>query len=207
MAGKAIAVNGRAMRPWFDYLWNLLGALFLGRPSAEKLFLVEEVSRVERNNGTIVAPTSVLQASARPETKLGRARVVDLVLPHQFLLKRTVRAPKAARAKLREIAHLDLLRRTPFGMEDVYTSLSKATGGDGVLKATQWILKKTDLVSFIERLEQNRLQIRRVLVEDEGMQLVLIDRTEDLAPSGRLWRRANLSLFLLAAVLSVIAWG
>ncbi|KNG93790.1 hypothetical protein ATO11_11490 [Pseudaestuariivita atlantica] len=133
-------------------------------------------------------------------------RVIDLVVPPDLVLKRTVTAPATARGKLEELALLDLRRRTPFGPEDVHWTLDPPHVAGDTLTATQWVAKRADVAAWRERLEEAGYRLRKLVVEGASGSRTIADFTRQIAPGAQRVIGLNLALALIAAGAATFGW-
>ena len=171
-----------------------------------------------------VLPESVLAEDAAPDASPvpragARPRRADAYLPAAMFLKRRIRAPRAARGKLAQIAALDLVRRTPFEARDVHNVLSRprpagdAVGADQRVGdqwvADQWVITREDLERIRARLRRQGYLLRRVHVAGEtGLRPVASFEAES-SRRARWWPRLNLVLLGTAIGLHVgaLSWS
>lgn len=187
------------MRFLSDALPDWLSALVLGQPITRALSF-GSVGSVKRQKGGLIAPAAWLNPDADVPTKKGR-RYVDVVLPGRQLLKRTVKLPKTPRRMLGRAVTLDMLRRTPFKPEQIYSVLSDVQADAASTTLTQWIARRDDVDGLRARLAQAGLTVRRVLVEGSPT-APLADFTSEIYPAGQVWRALN-----IVAVLVVLGAG
>lgn len=162
------------LRVGFDQLTpQWFKTMFLGLPAAGVLRFGEKAERM-------TLPRTVLTTSTKGDQPR-RTRVVDALLPTEFLLCRTIDAPPDSRGSHWMIAELDLQRRTPFTPDDVHWTLDTASAGK-TGHMTQWIAKRSDVTHFRTLLRSHGYQVRRFLVEGTPNQAVLADFTSQIAP-------------------------
>ncbi|WP_159086868.1 PilN domain-containing protein [Loktanella sp. Alg231-35] len=132
-------------------------------------------------------------------------RNVDVVLPQEILLERSIEIPPTAVSKHRAIAELNLLRRTPFNLSEVHWVLSgDATSKSDVL--CQWVAKRSDLSHYRNMLLSHGYRVRRFVVAGQKGQAVLADFTSDVAPRAATWRRMNVLLLIGAIGAGLLLW-
>jgi len=190
---------------WFGRLSDQFAALFLGRPQALQLSFDANITQVSRKHDKLLAPASLLRAGG-PVVAATPGAVVDIILPSDVLLVRSITAPRSARGKLAEVATLDLMRKTPFKMADVHVALSPQEAGEEELKASQWVIKRGELDAILRRLQELGLRTRKVLIDAGGRCITLVDRTHSIAPKAKIWLRSNLLLLLVAGALALFLW-
>lgn len=147
------------------------------------------------------APVSVLTTQGNAT----RTRLVDVVLPTERILERTIPIPPTPIAKHYAIAELDLLRRTPFTNEQAYWALGKAANAKST-NLRQWVAKKADIAQFRSTLSSNGFVVRRFLVNDDDGVVTLVDFSTDIAPNAGLWRKLNLALIVGIAGALMSLW-
>lgn len=181
MSGKmgktAVARQGKGLGDYFP-VW--LQETFFGRPTARQMTLEDALAK----------------------GKGGRRRVVDIVLPQSFLLRRILANPPQSRRNWAAFARLDLMRQTPFSVDQVKWSLTETRKGDA-RELTQWIAKTSEINSVTTRLEERGLTPRQFLFRADGTLHVLTKGQT----GGRRWLAAlNAALLLLPLGALTAAW-
>ena len=184
-----------------DGLWDVtphwFRKVFLAEPPARQLRFGEGKRR-----GIITKPSSILGQAG---TVTSRAKTVDVILPPELLLRRTIPTPPSAVVTHNDIAALDLVRRTPFLPKDVYWVL----GNESTAKTTelvQWIAKKTDITHYQTMLKSHGYKVRRFLIADGKTHTTIADFTSNIAPRAHLWRRMNAILCIAIIGFCVSIW-
>lgn len=190
-AGMGLPVQGLAL----GFL-NWLRAVFLAQPTATPLRF-GDVETMSWHEGAVLAPLALLDEVA-PELARGKPGTVDARLPADHLLRRELIVPWAARSRLRQVAALDLIRRSPFSADEVYWGLEPPERRDTMLRVVQWVVRREDVARLGLRLRGCGLELRRVGVW--GRPVTLVDLGEQGQWARRL-RRTNLAL--LGAILAV----
>lgn len=195
---KSFLMGTGAVRFLSDAMPDWLSALILGQPMARALSF-GPVDTLTRRKGSYTAPLAWLKAGADVPQKRGK-RFVDVVLPKGQLLGRAVKLPKAPRRMLNRAVTLDMLRRTPFKPDQVYSLLTDVQTDAAGTTLTHWIARRDDIDGLRARLATAGLLVRRVRVDDTPG-APLADFSAEVYPAGRLWRRLNaVALLALVAV-------
>lgn len=199
MAGRAPSRLGAWMNAQFRALVpDWFGAVFLGVPLARKLRFDPAVDGVTSRFGRLTAGTSLLSHDSPPKKRL-RKTIVDAYIPAEHFLKRTVSAPRGARAKLDMLAELDLRQATPFRPEEVRFLLDQPKTTEDTVYATQWVAKRADIELWAKRLAMHGLRLRKVFVANSDLSMPIADLTLQIAGAGRKLRFLNAGLALMAA--------
>ncbi|QYZ67222.1 MAG: hypothetical protein OI74_15280 [Gammaproteobacteria bacterium (ex Lamellibrachia satsuma)] len=101
------------------------------------------------------------------ETHLRDARKVELILPSDYILNKTLTLPKAAEENLREVISFQMKRETPFEPSQVYYDYL-VTGRDKKSKTVQvtlYVAMKQQVDSLLERLRDYNVRIDQVTAE------------------------------------------
>lgn len=182
-----------------------LKAMFFGMPMATEVQFSKDVTTIARRKGQLIAPESLLQIGS-PETPPVRSRIVDVLIPDTFFLKRKIEAPTTADKNLKKLVALDMVRRTPFRPVTVYWAISKPHKSGNTLHVEQWIIKR----NYIERLQQRAakagLRIRKVFVEGAPIQHPIADLSASVTPNAKRWRVLNGILAIGAVGLAAMVW-
>jgi len=173
-------------------------AMFLGQPSAVPLAFSNDATGLTQKSGKLTAPLGWLEeGSAAP--LIPRSKVVDIFLPKDEFLTRRLEVPKKSLKQLQKIAELDLIQKTPFRPEQVY-SVQTVSGTDTVSALVdQWIIRRDRVALIREALLHQGLHVRQVKIAAQDAS-VLADFSSDIAPLGRIWRRLNLFLFAIVLI-------
>ncbi len=133
-----------------------------------------------------------MPASALLSTEISKThnKTVDAVIPNEQILLRRIHIPPSAVSGHASIAELDLLRRTPFAATDVYWALNPDRDSKSA-ELIQWVAKRTEVERFRKALQLHGYRVRKILTEQDGVQAVLSDFTNEIAPRAKLWRRLN----------------
>lgn len=180
-------------------------AMFFGVPMASKLKFSKNIKDIVKKRGYFIAPTQLLNSEI-PSLKPMRKRVVDATVPSAFFLKRTVEAPASARKKLIAIVELDMVRRTPFRPDTVYTLNGRPKKLGNSIFIDQWIAKRVDIEDLRARFDALGLRIRRIYVDDVTAQGPIADLSGMISPNTNRWRGLNALLFLGAIILAGMVW-
>jgi general secretion pathway protein L len=175
-------------------------AMFLGSPMPRALHFRADVQRIILRNGSVLAPASILSGTAPvPDTNV--RGLVSLSLPKSVLMERKLELPGMKGSAALEAARLDLMRRTPFRPNEVYTLMKPmGTKGDFV----QWVARKADVDSLVARLASAGLRVGSVRIEGEEAAGILADLTGQALPFRKVWRRTNAALG--TALVATIGW-
>lgn len=180
------------------FIPDWLSAMFSGVPVAGKLRVIGDDHAPSQDE-----ITSAQLSRALPNNATGKAKIVDVCLPKDLLLARSVAVPKGAEGNINEIAQFDLLRKTPFKVSDIYwVTTAYAIGG----ACTQFVMKRSQSVIYRNALEASGFQVRKFTVEDASRALTLADFSKEIAPFGWLWRRVNGVLGAAACLLILGLW-
>lgn len=177
--------------------------MFFGIPNARPLRFTHGTAQILPTKGGYTAPIGLL-ASDMQGVKPKTTRVVDLCLPNEGLLCRTLSVPVASRNKIDRIVELDTLQKTPFKAEEVYSTFHVGPKKGSSHEITQWIARRDQIASLLARLEKLGLKIRQVRV-DGAEAPALADFTRHIAPRAKLWIATNFFLLLASAGIG-FAW-
>lgn len=177
--------------------------MFLGRIFAPKVLFDSNVRKIKSRGQVIVAPIRLVSQDV-PLESLGKQRIVDIVLPEFFFLKRHIEVQASAIKSLHQIAELDLIRRTPFQPKDVHWVLSSPNRLDNKITVSQWVASKTDIDTLQQRLKKYGLHIRQIYIENQQDvgPIVELSGTQNT----RIWRRLNIGLSLIATSFIMLLW-
>ncbi|MEO8531356.1 MAG: PilN domain-containing protein, partial [Deltaproteobacteria bacterium] len=126
---------------------------------------------------------------------------VALTLPKSLMMERSLELPGLSNAAADAAARLDLLRKTPFRPNEVYTLLAPLPGPNG--RYRQYVIRKSDVSDVATRLAKLGLRTGPVLVEGEASG-TLADLSDQWLPARKLWRRLNATLAL--GIIAALAW-
>ncbi|WP_322892196.1 MULTISPECIES: PilN domain-containing protein [unclassified Yoonia] len=193
--GTLSELTGKISDALYESVPSWLRVAFFAEPVARLLYIGETPPE-----GAMAKPESVL-------TTRGQVRghkVVDVLVPTALLLARTIRMPATSKINRKALAELDLLRRTPFALDEVYWTLGANTDRNADTY-TQWVAKRSDIVSFRSALATHGFRVRRFLIAGHPSASVLADFTADIAPHAKLQRRINYGAagVIVLALLSV----
>lgn len=181
----------------FQIVGGGLSALFLGQPLARRMTVSAEISKAKR--GTL--PAAFLYQPS--ETRSTKRRIIDLYLPPDEFLTRTINIPPAAKRKAADIARLDLIRRTPFQPKDVHSLLSAANRDGDHFTCTQIIIERDTLAQYKRNLATHGYRLRRVYARVPSFAEPIADFTASVAPRRKLWLSIN--AFLAASACAAFA--
>ncbi|MDO6591945.1 hypothetical protein DS901_02475 [Loktanella sp. D2R18] len=180
-----------------DLIPNWFKTVFLGMPTAKKL-------RFDGKRSDNSLPINIL-VNGELGDKPKQMVTVDAVLPTDLLLRRTIEIPPAARSSQTMVAKLDLQRRTPFKLSEIYWALdAEQTGTEN--QAIQWVAKRADITQFRTVLRSHGYAVRRFVTDGKTKQTTIADFTADIAPNARFWRRLNIALCILVIGFGVAIW-
>ncbi|KPU83956.1 hypothetical protein JI58_06660 [Marinosulfonomonas sp. PRT-SC04] len=179
--------------------------MFFGMPMATKVGFSNGVKTISRRNGQLVAPQSLLQLDS-PETPPVPSRIVDVLIPEAFFLKRKIEAPVSAGKSLNKLVNLDMVRRTPFRADTVYWAISKPYKSGNSLHVEQWIIKRGEVDRLQQRAAKAGLYIRKVFVEGAITQHPIADLSASVAPNAKRWRVLNGTLAIGIIGLAAMVW-
>lgn len=182
-----------------------LKAMFFGAPMATEVQFAKDSETIVRRKGQLIAPYSLLQKGG-PEIRPVRSRIVDVLVPENFFLKRGIEAPLTAGKNLKKLVELDMVRRTPFRPETVYWAISKPHKSSDTVRVDQWITKRSDIEQLQRRVERAGLQIRKVFVEGAQTPDPIADLSASVTPNAGMWRLLNATLALGAVGLAAMIW-
>jgi len=165
------------------------------------IFLAEPAARLLRLDQD-AAQRALLD---KPGEATVQQKVVDVVLPQDVFLRRTIAIPPTALGRHHDIAALDLVRRTPFAPTEVHWALTD-TREAKTTELIQWVIKKTDITRYRTNLASQGFLARRFLMGTDARQLTIADFTADLAPGARMWRRLNAGFVLLIIGFATAIW-
>lgn len=163
-----------------------LRAVCLGVPMAKVLHFVEEGMEADR--------LSFAAAALKGEQCLPRAKqqkIVDVVLPEDFFLKRTVTMPRKARGRMQAVAQLDLLQKTPFRDHEIMWISAAVTPAGNQIHVQQIIALNSDIAAWRAVLAAANYPLRRIYTDVDGQRLCIADFTGQLAPRAGLLRGGN----------------
>lgn len=130
---------------------------------------------------------------------------VGLRLPADRFFPRRVVLPAATRGRLDEILSLDLTRRTPFKLDDVYHDHFVGEPEPGKLVVRQWIVRRAFVHEAVSELALHDLSFVEGLQPGQEAPRVRL-RTD--AKTARSWtRRAFLGLLIVTAMAALAAGG
>lgn len=198
MAGINIEHIGTLLRDALhDVVPQWFRTMFLGEPATSILWFGKEQMR-----GAISEPVAILMTRGAGNN---RTKVVDAVLPSSVLLRRVIAIPPSSPATHKDIATLDLLRRTPFKPADIRWVLAGDRNSKSV-QLIQWVAKRSDIAHFLTMLSSHGYQVRRFLVEDGQGQTILADFADDIFPQARIWRKVNAALTVAITGIGAFLW-
>lgn len=179
-----------------------LRTTFAGYPMARAISFVPS----NKAKGRATLSQDLLTMDSPKTAKTKRRKQIDVVAPSEMFLKRTIKVPKSAAAKLHAMATLDLRQHTPFNPQDIHWQLDTPQKQGGSIEATQWVVKRTDVEKWRMRLAVQGYQVRRVFVQGAQASQPIADFSDELAP----WRRGlvmlNGVLVLTATAAALAAW-
>lgn len=161
--------------------------LFWGMPFARVRHVGDGRSRVS---------ASMLQAPATGASPK-RLKMIDVVLPKNVCLSRSLTLPPANRRNLQSMAALDLARKTPFREAEISWALLRAKPAQDRTHV-QYIAKDKELRAYRENLASHGFSVRQFLIRDHEQQEVLAEYIDQVAPNRRRTRVFNTLLALVA---------
>lgn len=182
-----------------------LKAMFFGMPLAAEVRFSKDMEVISDKNSHLIVPQSLLQAGG-PSIVPVRRKIVDAFIPQNFFLQRRIEAPSTAVKNLWKLAELDMVRKTPFRVDDVYWAISKPNRSNGSLKVEQWIARRSDIEQLLVRAAEVGLHIRKIFVEGDPMPQPIADFSSSITPGARRWRFLNGALAIGALGLSAMIW-
>lgn len=182
-------------------LWSLI-------PKWARVLLFAEVSATQISvaamgvggKGTIPQDALISHGNARRPNQ-----IVDVVLPVSKLLRREIAIPPKAESKRDAIAQMDLVRRTPFQLEDVEWVLTSRNEHRST-HVVQWVAKKSDLQAFRQSLASHGYRVKRFMVPDLHEPIAISDFSQEISPASGIFRRINLGCLILATVACGYLW-
>ncbi|WJY20384.1 PilN domain-containing protein [Fontisubflavum oceani] len=186
-------------------LLQLCRAVFFAEPLARPAFFVDEVEAPIVTPRGIALPTAILSGSfEQATTKMDVC--VDLFLPEESALQRTLQLPPAVEHRLDEVIKLDLIRSTPFVLGEIYTTRSKPIIENCELTVEQWIVKTATIDAVVDRLGAIGLAVKQVRLHHPLAKVPFVDLTGRLAPNQRRWQLTNIALFAGALLMLLYVW-
>lgn len=179
--------------------------MFFGEPAVTEIRFAKNTHKIVRHKGQLFAPQTLLQPDG-PTISPIQNRIVDIQIPQSFFLKRTVEAPISARKNLIKTAELDMIRRTPFRPDAVYWAITNPVKSDKILRAEQWIAKRTDIDQLQQRAKKAGLLIRKAFVAGVPLSGPIADLSALATPNAKRWRILNSVLAISAVVLASVIW-
>lgn len=177
-------------------------AMFLGQPMARRVRFAAEGQTPKRGQ----LPVEALTADPQDIKPKRPRRTVDALVPQSLFLARRISAPRTGKARLEQMAALDLRQRTPFGPEDVHWLLDRPSQAGNSTEARQWVVKRSDVQDWARRLKTRGLRLRRVYVEGADTAVPIADFSGTLAPRAGRVRLLNGALALVTVGALAAGW-
>jgi len=187
---------GDMLRDGLRYLAPVwLRRMFLAEPAASLL-------RLDRSKPYGLSPSVLLETQGKvPKPN----KTVDVVFPADIFLRRKISIPPTSRGQQRQVAAMDLVRRTPFKETEVHWALSDSKDTQAT-ELEQWIIKKIDLSRYRQSLYSHGYQLRKALVPVGPHTVTIADFTLEVAPRVHLWRRLNAALLIVIIGFCAVIW-
>lgn len=185
----------------FRQITRILHALVASRPVAKNLRLLSA-------DNVVVGPHP---GSLTAEVNLGRRsvferRFVDVALPDELVLRRTINLPKLSKHRLRRAARLDLERIAPFNTSEVAYVVRQQTVSRGLVETEQVIVKHRTLDELRTQIEDTGRSVHRFWVKCAGVDTVIIDDVTRSFPARRWIQSANLVVLAGLLIVAGTSW-
>lgn len=126
--------------------------------------------------------------------------VIDIAVPSDRLLIRDVSLPKVPAASLTRAVELDVVRATPFQRETISINHAVLSSNKNGYLVREFVVRNADLEKWIQKAQAAGLSVRKVFPADEPS-AVLSDLTSVLMQRTAFWRKLNVSLVVIIAIL------
>jgi len=131
-------------------------------------------------------------------------RIINVQLSPSFFLETTHTFPINAAGDIKAALALHIRQNTPFSAQDIVWRYQIGSKHKGMMTAKLFIIKRHVLEMLLEALSGAGMQVKSIQLEHSG--LAFLDRTHDVIPAQRFWRRFGQGAFVLS-ILAVLATG
>ncbi|CCD93739.1 hypothetical protein BRAO375_2770014 [Bradyrhizobium sp. ORS 375] len=107
---------------------------------------------------------------------------LGLRLPETSVYRRDILLPPEARGAVDSIVPQDLLRRTPFKADDIYSDHAASTAADGRIAVQQWVTRRQHVKEAADQVGMSLEQIRFVVFGDAAPTIRLAREAEGRQP-------------------------
>lgn len=186
-----------------------LSAVLLGSPISENVYSDPDVSDLSVTKIGVSIPEKWLLESSENKTLLIKnARVF---LPDHMALKRQFTVPRVSQANLENVARLDLMRRTPYDINDIYWAQVGHKNGKTAIEVEQFIVEKKTIHQIERNLGKAGINVDSFAFGTDQAAIFLAKASEQNIQGTRRILLANkvlgcVAVFLLITLVGRHAW-